>query len=283
MRAIPRACGPGLGFEWPLGPGMGFLIPKNLQNSVVNPKRVRVAVVWDWQRPEFRPSPSGMARRRTDPSRLEAFSDAVFALSATLLVVSMEVPVTFAELLSDLSGFVGFGISFGALVAIWSVHNAFFRRYGLQDARTVALNAGLLFIVLYYVFPLKFLTGGFATHVLRIGPQEGVPLASTLDELGGVFVLYGIGFTLVFLFFALLYGHASRCRETLELSAFEFAEARFLQRHFAIFAAVGLLSVAVATVGLGVAWGAPGHLYILLGPLCWAHGHWTYPKAEAEV
>ena len=41
---------------------------------------------------------------------------------------------------------------------IWHQHNLFFRRYGLQDAWTTFLNCVLLFVVLFYVFPLKFLT-----------------------------------------------------------------------------------------------------------------------------
>jgi hypothetical protein len=39
---------------------------------------------------------------RNEVSRIEAFSDAVFALSATLLVVSLEVPDSFAELVKGL-------------------------------------------------------------------------------------------------------------------------------------------------------------------------------------
>jgi uncharacterized membrane protein len=66
-------------------------------------------------------------------SRLEAFSDAVFAFSATLLVVSLEVPRTYPELAAGLKGFVAFGLSFAALILIWAVHNGFFRRYGLSS------------------------------------------------------------------------------------------------------------------------------------------------------
>jgi hypothetical protein len=81
-----------------------------------------------------------VARRRGGPGRLETFSDAVFALAATLLVVSLEVPVTFDELLVDLSGFGAFAVGFAALVLIWTVHTAYFRRYGLQDGWTVTFS-----------------------------------------------------------------------------------------------------------------------------------------------
>src|SRR5690606_25563506 len=97
-----------------------------------------------------------MLQRRSDSTRLEAFSDGVFAFAATLLVVSLEVPNSFSELLADLSGMGAFALGFLALVLLWAVHNAYFRRYALEDGWTIALNACLLFVILFYVFPLKF-------------------------------------------------------------------------------------------------------------------------------
>src|ERR1041385_3265155 len=95
--------------------------------------------------------------RSHEPSRIEGLSDAVFGFAVTLLVVSLEVPKTFAELMLAMRGFGAFAICFALLILVWYNQYKFFRRYGLQDNYTVVLNAGLLFVVLFYVYPLKFL------------------------------------------------------------------------------------------------------------------------------
>jgi uncharacterized membrane protein len=89
--------------------------------------------------------------RRHEITRVEAFSDAVFAFALTLLVVSLEVPDSYDKLIELMAGFVPFACSFALLTWLWYEHNVFFRRYGLQDPYTVALNAILLFVVLFYI------------------------------------------------------------------------------------------------------------------------------------
>ncbi|HLK61651.1 MAG TPA: TMEM175 family protein [Chthonomonadaceae bacterium] len=85
----------------------------------------------------------GFRWRGKEVSRVEGFSDAVFGFALTLLVVSLQVPKTFTELLETLRGFLAFGICFALLLMVWERHYTFFRRYGLQDGLTVTLN-GLL-------------------------------------------------------------------------------------------------------------------------------------------
>ena len=69
----------------------------------------------------------GFRWRGGEISRLEGLSDAVFGFAVTLLVVSLEVPETFNELLRVLRGFFAFAVCFSILFWVWYDHYRFFR------------------------------------------------------------------------------------------------------------------------------------------------------------
>src|SRR5439155_15242555 len=120
-------------------------------------------------------SEAPFANRRYEVSRLEGFSDAVFAFAVALLVVSLEVPRTFNELWEAMRGFLAFTICFTLLFQVWWRHHTYLRRYGLEDTTSKALTGVLLFVVLLYVYPLKFLWTLVVTT--RMGGNELVRLA----------------------------------------------------------------------------------------------------------
>ena len=185
-----------------------------------------------------------LLRRTHDISRLEAFSDAVFAFALTLLVVSLEVPKSYAQLMNLMSGFPAFACCFGVLLWIWYEHNLFFRRYGLQDAYTVVLNGALLFVVMFYVYPLKFmLDSGFA-HFAKQASQGVAPM--TLTQLSHASVIYGLGFMALFVMFGLLYLHAYRKRHDLGLTPLDVFNVRAFAGQQIVSAAVGGMVVLIA-------------------------------------
>ena len=208
-------------------------------------------------------------------TRVEAFSDAMIAFAATLLVVSLETPKTYEGLVDNLYGFFPFGISFAALFLIWVVHTSLFRRYPLNDRPSILLNGALLFTVLFYVYPLKFLASSFAS---LISPERATVQIGTVDNLRGLFIMYAIGWMVVFALFSLLYRRAYITREHLSLTPPEAHDAITYSRHYAGFVLAGLLSLIIAYLGIGVRWGLPGIAYASIG----IFSSWNAKQRAAE-
>jgi len=201
--------------------------------------------------------PSKLFRLRgKEVTRLEGFSDAVFGFAVTLLVVSLDVPSRFSALLSTMKDLLPFAICFGLLCFLWYRHYQFFRRYGLQDGVTISLNALLLFVILAYVYPLKFLFrswlgGSGASDVSNSNPQQAAQL----------YIIYGLGWAAVFVVFALLYLHAWFARGALELTEHEqFETLASLWENLGM-ASIGLISCVLALFTPLLAIGLPGLIY----------------------
>jgi len=206
------------------------------------------------------------SERRAETSRLEGFSDAVFAFALTLLVVSLQVPSSYDELVHTLRSFVAFAPSFAALIWIWYLHREFFRRYGLGDGPMVVLNALLLFVVLLYVYPLKFL----ATLVFGqlFDPTNTAPIEA--HQLAQLIVIYGIGYVAVFAVFLLMYLYALRRRHVLRLTRLDLFDARYAIEADLINIGTGLGSIGLALLGAPPV--VAGLFYFVLGPLRGVHG-----------
>jgi beta-lactamase class A/uncharacterized membrane protein len=216
-------------------------------------------------------------RHLKEISRLEAFSDAVFAFALTLLVVSLEVPSSYAELMNIMRGFVPFACTFALVTWIWYEHNKFFRRYGMEDPFTVFINGILLFLVLMFVYPLKFM----ATMVFArfgIGPPLA-EFAMTNQDVPMLMVVYSLGFVVLFASFALLHWHAWRRRDALGLTDEERAMLKSSMGHHIISISVGMGSVLLALT-LPVRWSwLAGPWYGVMGPL---HAWWGM-RSQARV
>ena len=217
------------------------------------------------QEPDFR-------WRGGEIARIEGLSDAVFAFAVTLLVVSLEVPKTFNELAVVMRGFFAFAVCFALLMQVWHEQYIFFRRYNLQDSVSTILNWVLLFLVLFYVYPLKFLFTflingwlGFGTRVqLPNGHWENVIETRQIPQLMGTF---SGGYLAVACIFILLYWSALRRREALELNAMEIFATRVSIGAAALNAGVALTSLAIVWLAPVQYVGLSGMIYpILLAP-----------------
>lgn len=216
---------------------------------------------------EWKKDHEGFRLRGDHMTRIDGFSDVVFGFALTLLVVSLEVPKTFQELQLVLSGIPAFAICFYFLISYWQEHYKYFRRYDLSDNRMIALNALLLFIILFYVYPMKFMFRivGMNQAQLTADPQH--PVFTNSLQLTQLMVLYGLGFMAVYVVFALMYWHAWSKRGDLELNELEKLLTRQGIWNKICIGAVGSLCVVTAWLLPPAYAGNAGWVFVLIIPV----------------
>jgi len=216
--------------------------------------------------------------RSEEISRIEGLSDAVFGFAITLLVVSLEVPKTFNELAQAMSGFGAFAISFALLFLIWYNQHKFFRRYGLQDTVTIVLTAVLLFVVLFYVYPLKFLFSFLVNKFLgghgeiRLANGNVQSMLENDNQMGSLMLIFGAGYLAIFLVFVLLHIHAYRKREQLALNSLERFDTISSIQESALNCGIALVSMSIIWIGGARYSGFAGLAYMLTGIVMAFHG-----------
>jgi uncharacterized membrane protein len=218
--------------------------------------------------------------RGTEVSRVEGLTDAVFGFAVTLLVVALEVPRTFAGLLDVMRGFPAFVICFVLLMMFWNAHFRYHRRYGLEDTFTRMITMAILVLVLFFVYPLKYLFSMLTVHVFQLGLKDA-PTLETHMQGDILYLIYGLGFAGVWGLYALLYWHALRKRAELDLDANELILTRTELYANLIYVGVCALSITLAFTTTDAA--LPGMVYWLLGPFQAFNGWWFGRKVRDPV
>lgn len=98
-----------------------------------------------------------------ETNRLEAFSDGVFAIAITLLILEVRLPPeeagTLAHRLAEAwPGYVGFLISFATIGIMWANHHVVFQVIGRTSHGLMMANLLLLLCVSFIPFPTKVLS-----------------------------------------------------------------------------------------------------------------------------
>ncbi len=152
----------------------------------------------------------------SDTGRVEAFSDGVFAVAITLLVLNLRVPIDRVDVDTqgkpDLLGFLGalwpsylaYVASFLAILVMWINHHTLFKLIGRAD-RLLMLYNGLLLLL---VTAVPFSTSLLAEYVTSSETNQRI-VASVYS---GVFILVSV-------FFNLLWRYAAKERRLLDDSA----------------------------------------------------------------
>src|SRR5262245_22390870 len=148
---------------------------------------------------------------RLGVARIEAFSDGVFAIAITLLILEIKLPELeqiheqglWRVLAGQWSSYVAFALSFAVIGIMWANHHNIFRFIGRANHPFVVLNLALLFGVSFLPFP---------TAVLA----ECLPLE---HEREAAAVFYGATLTVTAIVYNLLWHYAASGRRLLKASA----------------------------------------------------------------
>src|SRR5262250_641734 len=160
--------------------------------------RAWIAPVIRWLR-SFAPAraPGGKAGHDSPsvhrtPGRLVAFSDAVFAITVTLLVLEIRPPTDYTNLLHGLAvlwpSYLAYALTFLFIGQVWANHHVMFDHIRAADRVILLLNTLLLMVVAFLPFATSVLAGALHTgHGLRVAVVfYGVAFDATALTFNGV-------------------------------------------------------------------------------------------------
>ena len=177
-----------------------------------------------------------------DPGRLVAFSDAVFAITITLLVLEIRPPTDDRNLLHGLlalwPSYLAYAVTFLFIGQVWANHHVMFDHIRAADRVVLLLNTLLLMAVAFLPFSTSVLARAF-----RDGQGERTAV-----------VFYGVAFWVTALTFNAVWQYASRYRLLSEIldSASATAIGRRFQLALAWLATGALVGLLLPVLGLVV-------------------------------
>jgi uncharacterized membrane protein len=142
------------------------------------------------------------------PARLETFADGVFAIAATLLILTVDGAVggegidLGASLAHAWPAYVGYVVSFVTIGIMWVNHHTVMSLVAQVDRRFLLANLGLLMCIAFVPFPTRLL----AEHIRGAGAESAA-------------LAYGFTLTATALFFNAVWFYASAGRRLLRADA----------------------------------------------------------------
>jgi TMEM175 potassium channel family protein len=141
---------------------------------------------------------------RWETGRIEAFSDGVFAIAITLLVLDIRVPVTefdnlWRGIVHEWPAYLGYATSFLTIGGLWLAHHGVFRRLLYANNRVMQINLLLLMAVSFLPYPTRLVA-----ETIRNQDAERAAV-----------IFYGLSLLVISLLFGALWGTIARDRELL--------------------------------------------------------------------
>lgn len=148
--------------------------------------------------------PAVVDGERWETGRTEAFSDGVFAIAITLLVLDIDVaPTGFDELpraiVHEWPAYLGYATSFLTIGGLWLAHHAVFRRLRYANSTVMRINLLLLMAVAFLPFPTRLVS-----EAIRSDSAERAAV-----------IFYGLSLLAISLLYSALWAAVTRDRELL--------------------------------------------------------------------
>jgi uncharacterized membrane protein len=135
-----------------------------------------------------------------ETARVEAFSDGVFAIAITLLILAVGIEQALSEgdladqLLDLWPAYAAYAVSFLTIGIMWVNHHAVFRQFARVDRPLLLLNVLLLMMIAFVPFPTRVV----ADH------------ARSADDRQAAALLYGSTMTITAILFFAVWFYGSR-------------------------------------------------------------------------
>ena len=157
-------------------------------------------------------------RRLSESSRVEAFSDGVFSIAITLLVLELAIPAIrggfAAQLFDEWISYVAYLAGFGSIGVLWMGHHTVFSRIRAVDAGLLWRNLVLLLTVSVVPFPTAVIASAF-----RVGTEQDQ--AAAVVSYAFVGMASGVAWLLLFSY---LRGHRNLIDPKTDLYFFRLTE-----------------------------------------------------------
>jgi uncharacterized membrane protein len=148
----------------------------------------------------------GVVGSRWDTGRIEAFSDGVFAIAITLLVLDIGIPASefddlWSAIFHEWPAYLGYATSFLTIGGLWLAHHGVFRRLRYANDLVIRINLLLLLMAVSFLpYPTRLVA-----EAIR---DESAERAAA--------IFYGVCLLAIALLFSALWGAVARDRELLK-------------------------------------------------------------------
>ncbi len=177
--------------------------------------------------------------RGKEPSRLDTLTDAVFGIAITLLIFNINDSYSFSDLTSFVKTFPALLISIIFLVIIWDEHVQFSVIYFFHDRILKMLNVLFIALVIFYVYPLRFLT----RLLTNLFFNTDIAINISSNQVPQLMIFYGFVVVGLYLVIYLFHYRVLKVGKGIKLNKYERFYSTFQSRRVIIMFSIPLLSI----------------------------------------